>query len=107
MKKFIDAIIALFSPTDNKNIDEFLLKKGEEIKIVIPEELLKMGNWTISKWNCEIGDLVKPGDVLCTLKSGKKESSFEAFLHGKINYRNVSSGTLVKDSVIVEIVGVK
>ena len=97
----------MFSSTNDKKTEGVSLKKGEKIKIKTPESLLKMGNCTITNWNCEIGDIIKPGDILCTLESEKKELIFEAFLHGKINYRNISNGKLTKDSVIVEIVVIK
>ena len=105
MKTFLEKIKSLFDSPNPTTTDEFLLEKGEKVEIKIPEQLLKGQSWSITKWHCNIGDLIKPGDLICTIESINISSDFESFMQGRVNYRNTSNNSLTKDTVIVEIIG--
>ncbi|MET2985329.1 lipoyl domain-containing protein [Aureibaculum conchae] len=105
MKTFIGKIKAFFNFSSPENNKDFLLEKGEKVEIKVPEELLNGQVWQITSWHCEVGDIIKPGDLICTIESKDISSDFEAFFQGKVNYRNTSKSSLTKDAVIVEIIG--
>ncbi len=105
MKNFIEKIKAIFDFSNNKNTQGVLLEKGEKVEIKIPSALFDGQIWHITKWHREVGDIIKPGDLICTIASKNKTSDFESFLQGKINYRNTSKSSITKDTVIIEIIG--
>jgi len=105
MKSLKKIFQSLFEDQNKSKIEVAKLEKGKKIELKISQDLLDMGTWRITKWHVQVGDNIKPGDILCTIESKNLEADFESFVEGKISYQNTSLNTIDKDTVIVELVG--
>lgn len=61
----------------------FKLKSGEFRTIKSPD-LGNQKNLVLTKWNCQTGDDVKHGDILCEIENENIVMEFESFFEGRI-----------------------
>ena len=65
------------------NVDAFNSEKEEVISVFLPG-FGDSENSKIIRWNFEIGDTVKEGDILCEIETRKFTMEFESMTHGRI-----------------------
>ncbi|MBJ2176337.1 lipoyl domain-containing protein [Aureibaculum sp. A20] len=79
----------LFSSTKKPNKTnqhvpyESKLEKGQ-VESVFAPELENQKNLVLTKWNIKLGDVVKPGDIICDLSNDMILMEFESMFNGKI-----------------------
>lgn len=75
-----------FSESANAGIKEPILPKGETSDVILPEFLSRAKEIKIIKFNFEVGDIVKFGDVLCEIETEDLTMEFESYHSGKVVY---------------------
>ncbi|MHA6727559.1 pyruvate dehydrogenase complex dihydrolipoamide acetyltransferase [Chryseobacterium sp. A301] len=92
--------------------------KNEEAKVSAPAELPKgveiitmprlsdtMSEGTVAKWNKNVGDAVKEGDLLAEIETDKAVQDFESEFDGALLYQGVAEGEASPVDSILAIIG--
>ena len=69
--------------TNSQPTFDFKLKSGE-LKTIKSPDLGNQKKLVLTKWNCQTGDNVKHGDVLCEIENENIVMEFESFFEGEI-----------------------
>ncbi|QCX37972.1 hypothetical protein FF125_05810 [Aureibaculum algae] len=62
---------------------EYKLEKGQVESFFAPE-LENQKDLVLTNWNIKLGDVVKPGDIICNLSNNMIVMEFESVFTGKI-----------------------
>lgn len=83
------------------SIEETSSEKGKTVTILLPKLSENMSEAKITHYNYEVGDVVKPGDIICEIETDKTMMEFESIYSGRIIYLNRSSSIAVNEKIII------
>ena len=92
-----------FLKTNTELTGQFL-EKGNSETIPFPDHLDETENWSVKKWNYTVGQIIKPGDIVCRLQSKSGLTDFESNIGGKLNYSYPIGVKLTKGSRVAVII---
>ena len=79
-------------------------KESPEV-IRLPRMSDSMTHGKIVKWHFQVGDRIKPGDVIAEIETDKATMELDSYEHGTVLYLSVNEGEQVAVNGILAIVG--
>ncbi len=83
------------------SVEETSSEKRKTVNILLPKLSENMSEAKITHYNYELGDIIKPGDIICEIETDKTMMEFESIYSGRIIYLNRNSSIAVNEKIII------